>query len=92
MAGMAKPASSFNTVVRPLPDRALHVRASRYLKYRLRADDTGFRNLTVAGDWIDSRFHVACMEGAVMGGISAARAVSGLPIPIIGEDLGRARH
>ncbi|MEI9942467.1 MAG: FAD-dependent oxidoreductase [Pseudomonadota bacterium] len=62
-------------------------------KYRLRADDTGFRNLSVAGDWIDNHFHVACMEGAVMGGIYAARAVSGLPIPIIGEelDLGRGR-
>ena len=62
-------------------------------KYRLRADDTGFRNLTVAGDWIDNHFHVACMEGAVMGGIYAARAVSGLPLPIIGEELdeGRAR-
>lgn len=62
-------------------------------KYRLRADDTGFRNLSVAGDWIDNHFYVACMEGAVMSGIYAARAVSGLPIPIIGEelDLGRAR-
>jgi uncharacterized protein with NAD-binding domain and iron-sulfur cluster len=62
-------------------------------KYRLRADDTGFRNLTIAGDWIDNRFHVACMEGAVMGGIYAARAVTGLPLPIIGEelDMGRAR-
>jgi hypothetical protein len=62
-------------------------------KYRLRANDTGFRNLTVAGDWIDNHFHVACMEGAVMGGIYAARAVSGVELPIIGEELddGRAR-
>jgi uncharacterized protein with NAD-binding domain and iron-sulfur cluster len=62
-------------------------------KYRLKADDTGFHNLTIAGDWIDNHFHVACMEGAVMGGIYAARAVSGSPLPIIGEELddGRAR-
>ncbi|HYQ43093.1 MAG TPA: NAD(P)-binding protein [Polyangiaceae bacterium] len=62
-------------------------------KYRLRAGDTGFHNLAIAGDWIDNHFHVACMEGAVMGGIYAARAVSGIPFPIIGEELddGRAR-
>lgn len=62
-------------------------------KYRLRASDTGFRNLSIAGDWIDNHFHVACMEGAIMGGIYAARAVSGIHFPIIGEELdtGRAR-
>jgi uncharacterized protein with NAD-binding domain and iron-sulfur cluster len=56
-------------------------------KFRIRADDTGYANLTIAGDWIDNGIHVACLEGAVMGGIYAARAVAGIPFPIIGEML-----
>ena len=56
-------------------------------KYRIRADDTGYTNLTIAGDWIDNGIHVACLEGAVMGGIYAARAVAGIQFPIIGEML-----
>jgi uncharacterized protein with NAD-binding domain and iron-sulfur cluster len=54
-------------------------------QFRMKADETCFHNLTVCGDWIDNNFYVACLEGAVMGGILAARAVSGKPIPIIGE-------
>jgi uncharacterized protein with NAD-binding domain and iron-sulfur cluster len=56
-------------------------------KFRIRADDTGYDNLTIAGDWIDNGIHVACLEGAVMGGIYAARAVAGVKFPIIGEML-----
>ena len=56
-------------------------------QYRIRADDTGYENLTIAGDWIDNGIHVACLEGAVMGGIYAARAVAGIKFPIVGEML-----
>jgi len=56
-------------------------------KFRLRAGDTGYPNLTIAGDWIDNGIHVACLEGAVMGGIYAARAVAGIEFPIIGAML-----
>ena len=56
-------------------------------QYRMRAEDTGFRNLTVCGDWIDNGFHIACLEGAVMGGMYAARAISRVQIPIVGEFL-----
>lgn len=56
-------------------------------QHRISASDTGFSNLTVAGDWIDNGFYVACLEGAVMGGIHAARAVTGTKIRIIGEEL-----
>ncbi len=56
-------------------------------KFRIRANETGYSNLTIAGDWIDNGIHVACMEGAVMGGIYAARAVTGIQFPIIGEML-----
>ncbi|MFO0609989.1 MAG: NAD(P)-binding protein [Polyangiales bacterium] len=66
-------------------------------QHRLAADDTGFDNLTVAGDWTDNHFYVACLEGAVMGGLYAARAVTGERLPIIGELVdqglgGRASH
>jgi uncharacterized protein with NAD-binding domain and iron-sulfur cluster len=56
-------------------------------KFRMRPDDTGLSNLTIAGDWIDNGIHVACLEGAVMGGILAARAVAGVKFPIVGEML-----
>ena len=56
-------------------------------QYRMRADDTGIANLTIAGDWIDNGIYAACMEGATVGGILAARAVSGEPIRIVGEEL-----
>lgn len=56
-------------------------------KYRLAADGTGLLNLSLAGDWIENGLSTACLEGAVMGGIHAARAVSGRAIPIVGEFL-----
>jgi uncharacterized protein with NAD-binding domain and iron-sulfur cluster len=56
-------------------------------QYRIGAGDTGYPSLIFAGDWIDNGFYVACMEGAIMGGIHAARAVAGVEFPIIGEAL-----
>jgi uncharacterized protein with NAD-binding domain and iron-sulfur cluster len=56
---------------------------------RIHADDTGYANLTVAGDWTANDVLVACFEGTVQSGIRAARAVSDqkLLYRIIGEDL-----
>lgn len=56
-------------------------------RYRMAADATGVSNLTITGDWIDNGFYAACLEGAVMGGLLAARAISGVPYPILGERL-----
>jgi uncharacterized protein with NAD-binding domain and iron-sulfur cluster len=56
-------------------------------KYRMKAGDTGYRNLFVTGDWIDNGLYVACMEGAVQGGILAARALCGVRFRLIGEEL-----
>lgn len=56
-------------------------------KYRLQAGDTGVANLTITGDWIDNGIHVACLEGSVMGGIYAARAIAGIQFPVVGEML-----
>jgi uncharacterized protein with NAD-binding domain and iron-sulfur cluster len=56
---------------------------------RMRPDDTGFANLTVAGDWTANELLAACFEGAVQGGIRAARAISEEKAlyRIIGENL-----
>jgi uncharacterized protein with NAD-binding domain and iron-sulfur cluster len=43
---------------------------------RMRADDTGYANLIVAGDWTANEILVPCLEGAVQSGIRAARALS----------------
>jgi uncharacterized protein with NAD-binding domain and iron-sulfur cluster len=55
------------------------------LQYRLRADETGFRNLVFAGDWTRNGLEVGCAEGAVMSGLQAARALCDHPADIIGE-------
>lgn len=39
--------------------------------------DTGFANMTIAGDWTDCGFNGGCIEAAVMSGLLAAHAISG---------------
>ncbi len=46
---------------------------------RLKAWDTGFANLSIAGDWIYTGLNVGSLEGAVMSGKLASYAVSGAP-------------
>jgi uncharacterized protein with NAD-binding domain and iron-sulfur cluster len=53
---------------------------------RLAADKTGLSNLVFAGDWTDNGFNIGSVEGAVMSGLQAAQAVSGVPIDIISAD------
>lgn len=48
-------------------------------KYRLKAWESGFSNLILAGDWIYTGLNVGSAEGAVMGGRLAAHAISGSP-------------
>jgi len=45
--------------------------------YRLRADGSGFDNLFLAGDWIDSGLNAGCIEAATLGGLQAANAIHG---------------
>jgi hypothetical protein len=45
-------------------------------RLRMRADDTGYANLIVTGDWIANDILVPCLEGTVQAGIRAARALS----------------
>ncbi len=44
-------------------------------QYRLKAGNSGFERLILAGNWIDTGFNIACIETAVMSGMQAAQAV-----------------
>jgi uncharacterized protein with NAD-binding domain and iron-sulfur cluster len=48
-------------------------------KHRLKAWDSGFSNLVVAGDWIYTGLNVGSVEGTVMSGKLASYALSGAP-------------
>lgn len=54
---------------------------------RMRADQTGFDNLLVAGEWADTAVNISAIESTVISGMRAARAICGSPRTIIGEDL-----
>lgn len=45
-------------------------------RYRLRADESGYDNLVLAGDWTDSGMNAGCIEAAVMSGLQAANALA----------------
>jgi uncharacterized protein with NAD-binding domain and iron-sulfur cluster len=53
---------------------------------RLRPDESGFANMYLAGEWTRNGFEVGCVEGAVLSGLLAARAVSGDTWKVVGED------
>ncbi|MGB0562670.1 MAG: NAD(P)-binding protein [Spirulinaceae cyanobacterium] len=59
---------------------------------RLKAGESGFDNLFLAGDWIDNSLNSGCAEATVMSGMQAARALlqqaCGLPYEraIVGEN------
>lgn len=55
-------------------------------QYRLKADASGVRNMVLAGGWIDNGLNLGCVEAAVMSGMQAARAISGLPRTVHGEN------
>lgn len=44
--------------------------------FRLAADESGFRNLFLAGDWVKTSINAGCVEAAVLSGVSAARALA----------------
>lgn len=48
-------------------------------RYRISPLDRSYDNLTLAGDWTNSSLNMGCVEGAVMSGLLAAHALSGLP-------------
>jgi uncharacterized protein with NAD-binding domain and iron-sulfur cluster len=52
---------------------------------RLASDGSGLSNLFLAGDWLRTGLDSGCVEAAVMGGMQAARAISGYPADIPGD-------
>ncbi len=49
-------------------------------QYRLRADQSGFSNLVLTGDWIHNGYNAGCVEASAWSGIQAANAVLGRPL------------
>src|SRR5262249_12973266 len=54
-------------------------------RVRLRPNESGFKNLFLAGDWTRNGLSVGCVESAVMSGMQASRAISGYPKEVAGE-------
>ena len=86
--GPAKPApgDSHNHPLRTQYWRANVNPSDRYVltvpgsnKYRISPLDMRYTNMTIAGDWTDAGFNAGCTEAAVMSGMLAAHAISGLP-------------
>ena len=55
------------------------------VEHRLPSDDSGFENLVLAGDWTRTGIDGGCVEAAVISGLDAAQALTGLPQPIPGK-------
>jgi uncharacterized protein with NAD-binding domain and iron-sulfur cluster len=55
------------------------------VEHRLRADESGFSNLVLAGDWTRNGIDGGSVEAAATSGMQAARAISGRPRRIQGE-------
>lgn len=51
-------------------------------RYRLRADESGFVNLALAGDWTRTSINAGCVEAATMSGLRAAAGLSGERVQI----------
>jgi len=54
-------------------------------QYRLKAGESGFANLYLAGDWVLNGLNIGCVESAAMGGLEASQAICGYPQEIVGE-------
>jgi uncharacterized protein with NAD-binding domain and iron-sulfur cluster len=67
-----------------LTERYVLTRAGS-VSYRLRADESGFSNLKLAGDWTRNGIDGGSVEAAITSGMQAARAISSHPRTIQGE-------
>jgi uncharacterized protein with NAD-binding domain and iron-sulfur cluster len=61
-------------------------------RVRLWADQSGFANLYLSGDWARSGLNTAGVESAVMAGLEASRAISGHPEVVVGGTFMQARE
>jgi len=60
-------------------------------QYRLLPHESGFDNLFLAGEATRQGFNTTTIEGAVMSGMAAARAICGQPQTIVGYDFLRIK-
>lgn len=58
------------------------------IDYRPKVQAADLSNLYFSGDWTNNGFNISAVEGAVMSGLQASRAISGYPQDIVGEDPG----
>ncbi len=77
--------SYFRANIDPTERYVLSVAGS--YQYRLKAGESGYGNLYLAGDWIDNEYlNVGAIEPAVVSGFRASQAISGHPRKIMGAD------
>jgi uncharacterized protein with NAD-binding domain and iron-sulfur cluster len=53
--------------------------------HRLRAEESGYENLFLAGDWTRNGLNAGAAEAAAMSGVQCANAMRGDFGPILGE-------
>ncbi|HEX4340145.1 MAG TPA: FAD-dependent oxidoreductase [Polyangiaceae bacterium] len=68
------------------PIEAYTMATAGTLRYRLRTDESGYENMYLAGDWVRNGVGIGSVEGAVVSGLQASRAVSGHPAMIPNEN------
>jgi uncharacterized protein with NAD-binding domain and iron-sulfur cluster len=86
-AGAARFDSQYWVATANPSDRyVLPVRGSH--RYRLGANQSGYDNLIITGDWIRTALSVGCLEAATMAGIQAARAIDDRVPAAAGDWLG----
>ncbi|MFN7734256.1 MAG: NAD(P)-binding protein [Pirellula sp.] len=66
------------------PSERYVISAAGTTKYRLPPDGSGFSNLYLAGDWVETEINAGCVEAAVMAGLGASQAICGYPQKILG--------
>jgi len=60
-------------------------------RFRLRADQSGYSNLYLTGDWTKNLINAGCIEAAVTSGMLTALAIEGKPLVIQGEAVAPAK-
>ena len=76
----------FRANIEPTEHYVLSVTGSS--KYRLAANESGYDNLVITGDWTKNPLNAGCIEAAVMSGMLSALAVQGKPLVLQNDPLG----
>jgi uncharacterized protein with NAD-binding domain and iron-sulfur cluster len=69
------------------PTECCVLSAAGTTQYRLHPTESGFANLILAGEATRHGFNTTAIEGAVMSGMAASRAICGQPAVIVGYDF-----